>query len=190
MSKCSLHAFHIAIFSQPSCFRFQDSGAFHQGQAEEQILRQHLAVTSPSITNTTARRWAKHGTCISTLDTDCYTSYTPQQEVVDFFTRTVALFKALPSYTWLSTAGITPSSTKTYTLAQILAALKTPRGVSAVVQCENTNQLDEIWYFYDVKGSVQSGTFVAVNPSTSPSFPLPLHLFSNTPITPPFFTLH
>lgn len=112
--------------------------------------------------------WGKHGTCISTLEPDCYTGYTPQEEVVDFFNTVVTLFKTLPSYTWLSNAGIVPSSTTTYTSAAVLAALKAPRGVTAVIQCENTNELDEIWYFYDVKGSVQTGTFIPTNPSKTP----------------------
>ena len=42
--------------------------------------------------------WGKHGTCISTLDPKCYTGYTPQQEVVDYFQKTVDLFKTLDSY--------------------------------------------------------------------------------------------
>ena len=42
--------------------------------------------------------FGKHGTCISTLDTKCYTGYTPQEEVVDYFNTTVALFKTLDSY--------------------------------------------------------------------------------------------
>lgn len=110
--------------------------------------------------------WGKHGTCISTLEPGCYTDYTPQEEVVDFFNTVVTLFKTLPSYTWLSNAGIVPSSTTTYTLADILAALQSPRGVTAVIQCKNTNELDEIWYFYDVQGSVQTGTFIPTNPGT------------------------
>ena len=110
--------------------------------------------------------WGKHGTCISTLEPDCYTDYTPQEEVVDFFNKVVSLFKTLPSYTWLSNAGIVPSSTTTYNSADILAALQSPRGVTAVIQCENTNELDEIWYFYDVQGSVQTGTFIPTNPGT------------------------
>ena len=113
--------------------------------------------------------WGKHGTCISTLEPSCYTDYTPQEEVVDFFTKTVNLFKTLPSYTWLSDAGIVPSTSATYTSAAILAALKSPRGVDAVIQCANTNELDEIWYFYDVTGSVQSGTFIPTPPGTLPS---------------------
>jgi len=46
--------------------------------------------------------WGKHGTCISTLKPSCYTSYTPTQEVPDFFQKTVDLFKTLDSYTVLS----------------------------------------------------------------------------------------
>ena len=113
--------------------------------------------------------WGKHGTCISTLEPSCYTNYVPQQEVVDFFTKTVALFKTLPSYQFLSDAGITPSSSATYTSAEILAALNKPRGVDVAIQCANTNQLDEIWYFFDVAGSVQTGKFIPTNPDGSKS---------------------
>ena len=63
---------------------------------------------------------------------------------------------------YLSAAGIVPSSSKTYTLAAINAALEKARGVSAVVQCSN-GALDEAWYYFDVKGSVQTGTFVPTN---------------------------
>lgn len=41
----------------------------------------------------------KHGTCISTLDPSCYNGYTTNQEVVDFFQKTVDLFQTLDSYT-------------------------------------------------------------------------------------------
>lgn len=42
--------------------------------------------------------WNKHGTCISTLETKCYSDYVPQEEVVDYFDKAVNLFKALPSH--------------------------------------------------------------------------------------------
>lgn len=42
--------------------------------------------------------WNKHGTCISTLETHCYEDYLPQQEVVDYFDRTVEVFKDLPTH--------------------------------------------------------------------------------------------
>jgi len=107
--------------------------------------------------------WGKHGTCISTLATSCYSSYTAKQEAVDFFQKTVDLFKALPSYTWLANAGIVPSSSKTYTAAQIQAALKAGFGASVTIGC-SSGALNEIWYSYYVTGSVQSGTFVPTNP--------------------------
>ena len=70
---------------------------------------------------------------------------------------------------FLSAAGILPSPTATYTSSAILAALKAPRGVDVTIQCSNTNELDEIWYFYGVKGSVQTGTFIPTNPDGSKS---------------------
>lgn len=42
--------------------------------------------------------WGKHGTCISTLNPECYSDHTATEEVVDFFQKTVDLFKSLPSY--------------------------------------------------------------------------------------------
>ncbi|KAH8203658.1 hypothetical protein TruAng_002188 [Truncatella angustata] len=115
--------------------------------------------------------WSKHGTCISTLDPSCYTSYTKGQEAFDFFTKVVALFKTLPTYTWLSAAGITPSSTQTYTLSAIQAALTKNHGASVYLGC-SSSELSEVWYFYNVKGSVQSGTYIPVatlSTSTCPS---------------------
>ncbi|KAH8668113.1 ribonuclease-like protein T2 [Tricladium varicosporioides] len=110
--------------------------------------------------------WAKHGTCVSTLAPSCYTSYTPTQEVPDYFQKTVDLFKSLDSYSALSKAGIVPSTTATYTSAQIQAALKSAFGVTAMIQCAS-GALDEIWgvqYSYYVQGSLQTGTFVPTNP--------------------------
>lgn len=43
--------------------------------------------------------WNKHGTCISTLEAKCYSEfYYPQQEVVDYFDKTVEMFQKLPSF--------------------------------------------------------------------------------------------
>ncbi|KAK0345146.1 Ribonuclease T2 precursor (RNase T2) [Friedmanniomyces endolithicus] len=105
--------------------------------------------------------WSKHGTCISTLDPNCYTSYQPTEEVPDFFNRTVNLFKSLPSYEWLSEAGIVPSTSATYTTAQIQAALSKNRGGHQVYLGCQSGALNEIWYFFNVQGSIQTGTFEA-----------------------------
>lgn len=42
--------------------------------------------------------WGKHGTCISTMETSCYSDYKPQAEVVDYFGIAVELFKGLDSF--------------------------------------------------------------------------------------------
>lgn len=42
--------------------------------------------------------WNKHGTCISTLEPRCYDAYTPREEMVDYFRRTMELFRGLDTY--------------------------------------------------------------------------------------------
>lgn len=110
---------------------------------------------------------------ISTLDPDCYTNYQPTEEVPDFFNKVVGLFKSLPTYQWLSDAGIVPSSTATYTSAQIQSALGKNRGGHSVYLGCTSGVLTEVWYFFNVQGSVQTGNFVATDligsKSTCPS---------------------
>ena len=45
-----------------------------------------------------AHEWGKHGTCINTIDPECYKGYTAQEEVGDFFEKVVDLFKGLDTY--------------------------------------------------------------------------------------------
>ncbi|KAI9172611.1 Ribonuclease T2-like protein [Paramyrothecium foliicola] len=115
----------------------------------------------------------KHGTCMSTLEPACYPNYQPGHEVVDYFKRSVKVFKSLPSYEWLAEAGIVPSATETYTLAAIQAALTAHHGQNVVINCNRNKELNELWYHYNVRGSIQSGEFapagVVGSPSTCPS---------------------
>ncbi|KAK7981733.1 ribonuclease T2-like protein [Apiospora saccharicola] len=112
--------------------------------------------------------FGKHGTCISTLEPTCYADYQPTQEVGDYFTRAVSLFKDLPSHEWLSAAGIVPSTSATYTLEQIQAALSAKHGKPVVVNCKN-KELNELWYQYNIQGSVQDGKFTPADPVGSGS---------------------
>ncbi|KAI6779192.1 uncharacterized protein J7T54_000338 [Emericellopsis cladophorae] len=111
----------------------------------------------------------KHGTCISTLEPDCYADFEGRRDVVDFFKRAVMLFKTLPSYNWLAEAGILPSLTATYTLAQIQEALTAQHGHNVIINCNNNNEINELWYHYNVKGSIQEGDFIPAEPVGSPS---------------------
>jgi ribonuclease T2 len=60
---------------------------------------------------------------------------------------------------WLADAGITPSSSKTYELSAINSALESAFGAPVVLLCENTNVVYEIYYAFNVQGSLQGGTF-------------------------------
>ena len=108
--------------------------------------------------------WATHGTCISTFDTSCYTNYQPQEEVVDFFTRTTDLFKTLDTYTFLKNAGIVPAKGKTYSLKSVEAALSNAAGRNGTqpqISCDDSGALSQVYYYFNVRGSAQTGEFVA-----------------------------
>ncbi|KAJ5174407.1 Ribonuclease [Penicillium canariense] len=107
--------------------------------------------------------WEKHGTCVSTLETHCYEDYIPQQEVVDYFSKSVEVFKQVPSYEFLQAAGILPSHTQTYELADIEDALERGHGAPVTVHCRY-GSLSEIWYHFNIAGSLQSGKFVSASP--------------------------
>jgi ribonuclease T2 len=135
-----------------------------------QYMKKYWTSNTGSAESFWEHEWGKHGTCISTLDPNCYTDYQPTEEVPDFFSRTVNLFKSLPSYQWLSDAGITPSSSKTYNSDDIQAALsKNHGGKKVYLGCTSAGELDEIWYFYNVRGSLQTGTFVPADSLTDSS---------------------
>lgn len=107
--------------------------------------------------------WEKHGTCISTLEPECYDGYQPTEEAAFFFDKTVALFKKLPTYEWLAAAGIKPDSSKTYAADEIQSVLKEKHGAEVTLGCDG-NTFNEVWYHYNVKGSLQTGDFVVAEP--------------------------
>ncbi|OJJ51599.1 hypothetical protein ASPZODRAFT_127698 [Penicilliopsis zonata CBS 506.65] len=107
--------------------------------------------------------WNKHGTCISTLETKCYSDYLPQEEVVDYFNKTVEIFEKLPSYEFLANAGIVPSNSDTYALADIANALQKGHGAEVTVRCRY-GALNEIWYHFNIAGPLQTGDFVPSAP--------------------------
>ncbi|KAH8832272.1 ribonuclease T2 [Flagelloscypha sp. PMI_526] len=107
--------------------------------------------------------WAKHGTCLSTLETSCLPSGTAAKaEAVAYFNTAVALHKSLPTYTWLKNAGIVPSSTATYTLSAFTAAIKAGSGVTPAVDC-SSGALNQIYYYYHLRGSVVDGAWTLIN---------------------------
>lgn len=85
------------------------------------------------------------GTCVSTLEPSCYTSYQQYEEVLDFFQTVVNLFQSLPTFDWLAAAGIRPSTTQTYTLDQLQAVARDNFGYDVVWKCDG-DVLNAVWY--------------------------------------------
>ncbi|QRV78135.1 ribonuclease T2 family [Ceratobasidium sp. AG-Ba] len=110
----------------------------------------------------------KHGTCISTLEPKCSkkTHKEPFPEVTAYFSKTMELYKKLPTYKWLKAKGITPSTTRTYNLTQIHDAIVSKTGFIPSVRCVN-GYISEIWYYYLVQGSVSNGKFTHSAPDAS-----------------------
>ncbi|KAH7101326.1 ribonuclease T2 [Auriculariales sp. MPI-PUGE-AT-0066] len=107
--------------------------------------------------------WNKHGTCLSTLEPSCLPSGSADgADTVVYFQRVVELFKTVPTYQWLSEQGIEPSTSKTYTSAQISDALKAASGHIPRISCDGSN-LNEVWWYFYVQGSVIDGDFVALD---------------------------
>ena len=111
--------------------------------------------------------WNKHGTCISTLEPKCYDTndenYTDQLEVAHYFEATVNLFKTRDSYAILAAAGVLPSHAHLYTIEEIQEPLMKAHGAPVTVGCHGT-RLSEIWYHFNVRGSVQEGEWVPALP--------------------------
>lgn len=78
--------------------------------------------------------------------------------MLPYFAQAVSLYKSLPTYDWLANAGIVPSNTAVYTKSSVLAALKAQTGYEPYLGC-HSGALNEVWYFFNVKGSLIDGIF-------------------------------
>lgn len=129
-----------------------------------------------------AHEWNKHGTCVNTLSPSCYSSsssshsaselkrsdegYSKGLEVVDYFARAVSEFKKLDTYAALADAGIYPSKSRTYTNKEISAALEKVTGKPVILGCER-GALNQAWWTFNVRGSLQTGEFVPADAQAS-----------------------
>lgn len=102
----------------------------------------------------------KHGTCMSTIKSSCYSDDSkPNQNVVDFFQKSVELFEELPTYQWLSENGIVPSLEQTYSKRQIEETLSARFGQPVFIKCNRYQALQEVWYFHHLRGSIVTGDY-------------------------------
>ena len=143
--------------------------------------------------------FSKHATCFSTFQTECYVGWLPLflnftgitrltfkqgpnmnifDDLWDFFETTIAFYRQLPTYRWLSKAHIRPSNTTAYSLSQIQHALTRGFGELPFVGCggpkyneteagrgSNDNGgtvFNEVWYYYHAVGASQRGEGVKI----------------------------
>ncbi|CAO1638236.1 unnamed protein product [Parajaminaea phylloscopi] len=115
----------------------------------------------------------KHGTCYNTLKLHCqkprHGQTAGEAYIVHYFREIVLRFQKLPTYRWLAHAGIKPSNTTTYTLAQIESALERRFGAKPYIGCSKGNQLNEFWYFTYTHGPLVGGRYVPTDSTTKSS---------------------
>ena len=122
----------VADLSRRSCHTVVHERILDQQRRKQRGLlggTTRVCVVSPRLM-ASQHEWAAHGTCYSTLEPPCLpTSSHTGAEAVAFFERVVALFQTLPTYAWLESQGITPSTTETHTLSELNSALEAASGV-------------------------------------------------------------
>ncbi|KAG8978539.1 ribonuclease T2-like [Tulasnella sp. 427] len=115
--------------------------------------------------------WDKHGTCMTTIRPTCLPSGSPTGlDAAYYFQRAVDTFQSLPTYQYLSAAGITPSSSATYTYTTLANAIKASTGYTPALDC-TSGALNQISYYFNLKGSLIDGTLVPINAPSSGSCP-------------------
>ncbi|KAK0368464.1 ribonuclease T2 family protein, partial [Colletotrichum limetticola] len=136
----------------------------HYGQDDLLALMERYWVAAHGTNNNLwASEYNTHASCINTLSSTCYdTVYAPGIEVVDYFTRAFSLFRQLDTFTALERAGITPSTSKRYALAEVTRTLERLSGGRVVLRCSGQGRdvIHEAWYSYSLMGSLQTGQFV------------------------------
>lgn len=74
------------------------------------------------------------------------------------------LFKKLDSFKALAEGGVYPSFVRRWNRSVIEDALRKMTGKEVVLGCRRGGVLNEIWYGFNVRGSLQGGNFEAADP--------------------------
>ncbi|KAF9027364.1 ribonuclease T2-like [Haplosporangium bisporale] len=118
-------------------------------------------------------------------------------EAVAYIETFVRHFQTLPTYTFLSKAGIIPSTSTTYILLDMLSAVRSGSGgFTPAINCHDGSLVGVSWYF-NLKGSIIDRTLVTIDaptdslcpsdgintsprraPDIYPIFPRPLYIVS------------
>ncbi|KAI9493057.1 RNase Sy [Zychaea mexicana] len=132
---------------------FDDVGEIIQGL--DSSLYNQMNTYWPSYTGDNpsfwTHEWNKHGTCVTTLDPECFgDDYQENEDVVGYFQKTLDLRTEYNLYAILSDAGITPGGE--YTVAEFESAIENSTGATPRVTC-SSGALEEIWLYFYVEGN-------------------------------------
>jgi len=107
---------------------------------------------------------------VSTLEPSCFEGYTTGQEVIPYFETIVQLFKKFNTYQALTSAGIEPSSDKTYDLVSLQDAVQQATGLVPDFTCTKS-ELSTVQYYLNAQGPLQDGKFTASHASRKTECP-------------------
>ncbi|CAH0049616.1 unnamed protein product [Clonostachys solani] len=119
-----------------------------------------------------AHEYSKHATCFSTFQTECYgPNYSKFDDLFEFFETVIRYHRTLPTYDWLSAAGIKPSNRTSYSVAKIQKVLSDSYGQPPFIGCGGPKYneteagkgsldnggtvLNEMWWYMNVLGRIQ-----------------------------------
>lgn len=141
----------------------QVQGGSHPGLMD--FMTKHWLSLDSRNANLWAHEWNKHGTCISTLESQCYdrdssASGSSQEladgDVLDYFTHAALLYSTLPTFDFFARHGIVPSYENSYELDHLRQAIRdSQHGHEATIRCRNHNELSEIWYSFNVRADLR-----------------------------------
>lgn len=114
----------------------------------------------------------KHGTCFNTIKPSCFTGkYKKFENTVNYYEKVLEVWSSLPTYTYLKDQAITPSLITQYKLSDIQLALsRNNDGVEVFIGCSN-EAIDQIWYYFNVKGNILTGEYKPVDSLTNSTCP-------------------
>lgn len=115
----------------------------------------------------------KHGTCMNTINPECFTGdYQQWESAVEFWSKVTKIWDDLNTYEFLSRAGIVPTVKSTYKKDDIKKALSNSHdGKDVHIGCTDDGALDEVWYYYHVKGNILTGDYKDVDALGSDACP-------------------
>jgi ribonuclease T2 len=90
-----------------------------------------------------------------------------------YYLTTFRLFRKLPTFRFLQRCGIVPTNETSYELEDVEACLTDAAdGFIPHVGCSKDGYINEVWYFFHLRGKVENGEFEGTNAtfkSTCPS---------------------